>query len=170
MVLYNWRRKHKNHAVVIPRYKQRTDYDCGPASLKMVLAHYGKKVSDVRLRKLCKTSKGYGTGSTAMIKTARKLGFSVGHKNNAKIDDLKKNTLLHHPVIIHYVAWGGGHYSVVIGVSKKHILLADPSKKGVVRTVNRSRFLKYWVDEKITDKHPYRRWMMVVKPRRKKPA
>ncbi len=166
MVLHTWHKKDKNHAIKVPQYRQRTNYDCGPTSLKMVLAHYGKIISVKKLRNLCKTSPENGTGPTGLKKAARRLGFSVWDKNNASIKDLKKYTLLH-PVIVHYVAWGGGHYSVVIGVSKDRVLIADPSKHGIIRTVNKSRFLKYWVDENINDKPPHRRWLLVVKPKKK---
>ena len=58
-----------------PCYKQELDESCLPACLRMVLAGYGVRLSEKRLRKLCHCQPGLGTHSSDVVRAAQSLGF-----------------------------------------------------------------------------------------------
>ena len=111
-------------------YPQQRDYACGPACLRMVFEHLGKKCSEEKLLKLCQTSEKYGTSHKHLINAIRNEKFKYYSKNKANLQDLIKHVNSRYLTIINYVepSSNEGHYAVVTGYTddKKKIILADP--------------------------------------------
>ena len=64
---------HKYKKYYIP---QVDEFDCGVASLAMILKHYGSSVSLAYLRKIAKTTM-EGTTALGIVKTAQELGLET---------------------------------------------------------------------------------------------
>lgn len=99
--------------------------DCGVACLKMILQFYGGNESLERLRNLTNTTK-EGTSAFDLIKGAKKLGFdATGYQ--ATIDQIQSNQL---PVIAYTIInQTYQHYMVIYEITKKWVLVGDPSTK-----------------------------------------
>ncbi|HOF50408.1 MAG TPA: C39 family peptidase [Candidatus Colwellbacteria bacterium] len=130
---------------------------CGPASLKMVLDYYGIKKSESDLARLCRAYKTNGVEAEDIKRAAEGLGLKVVIKNKANFSDIRKYLDKGIPVIVDWFTRGrndypdsevaDGHYSVVVGLDKKHIYLQDP-EIGKIRKIKRDDFLKVWFDFK----------------------
>jgi len=82
----------------VPFYKQKTDSDCGPAALKMVLDYFGenKKLTDIY--KLMDKKEGKGISTIQIAEAASKLGhkaifystYVLLNEENLKLDFYKK--------------------------------------------------------------------------------
>lgn len=93
--------------------------ECGPASLAMILAYYGRWISLDELRDRCDVSR---DGSTALnlLKVARQLGLEAGGCK-CQPEELKKMEL---PVV---VFWNLNHFLVVEGFQGDRVFLNDPA-------------------------------------------
>lgn len=130
---------------------------CGPASLKMVLDYYGIKKSESDLARLCRAYKTNGVEAEDIERAAEGLGLKAVIKNKANFSDIQKYLDKGVPVIVDWFTGGrndypdsevaDGHYSVVVGLDKKHIYLQDP-EIGRIRKIERNDFLKVWFDFK----------------------
>jgi len=118
---------------------------CGPASLKMVFDYYGVSVSEAEISKIAGATKEKGTSIAGLIKAAKHFGFKVFSKERSTISDLKyfiKRKIL---VIVDWFFEDEGHYSVVIDINKKNIVLMDPTLEGI-RKFSAEKFLRVWFD------------------------
>lgn len=70
----------------VPIFKQKTSYTCGPASLKIVLAFLGKRISEAKLTEAIKPNKKTGSSRANLIKAAQEFGFLVKCGQGKKID------------------------------------------------------------------------------------
>jgi len=61
----------------LPLARQKGRFNCGPASLKMVLSYFGNKISLKDLEKEIGYKEGKGTSSIKLIIAAKKLGYKV---------------------------------------------------------------------------------------------
>lgn len=128
---------------------------CAPASLKILLSHYGVNKTEEELAKLCSTSKDLGTNDKSIKKAAEDLGFRVEIKNCADFKDIRQWLEKSTPVIVNWFTRGrsdysdsevaDGHYSVVTGLDDENIYLQDP-EIGKMRTINRNDFMRVWFD------------------------
>jgi len=118
---------------------------CGPASLKMVLDYYGVSVSEAEIAKLSGASKEKGVSAEVLIRVAKGLGFRVFSKKNGNFGDIETFVRKKIPVIVDWFLEDEGHYSVVVDIDKKNIVLMDPSLKGK-RKLSRDSFLRTWFD------------------------
>ena len=99
--------------------------DCGVACLKMVLQFYGGNESLEKLREFTNTTK-EGTSAFDLIKGAKKVGLD-GAGYQATIDQIESNQL---PVIAYTIInQTYQHYMVIYEITKKWILVGDPSTK-----------------------------------------
>lgn len=149
----------------IPYRQQVNEYMCGPATLQMVLAFFGKQSSQRKLRKLMKASpaelKNRGTANHKMVKAAQKAGFYVYVNEDSLIEELKYFIGLGYPVIVNYIEQSEdeGHFSVVTGFSSltKNIILNDPWNGSNLK-ISEPQFLRRW-HGRYDGNH---RWLMVV--------
>ena len=128
---------------------------CGPASLKMVLVHYGIECTEEDLAKLCGTDSDLGTSDQDIKKAAESFGFTVEIKNNSTFEDIQAWLGKKVPVIVNWFTRGrtdyseeevpDGHLSVVVGLDNEHIYLQDP-EIGKLRKITRDDFMKVWFD------------------------
>ena len=141
-------------------YKQKKRM-CGPASLRIVLNYYGLKKSEKELKKLTKATYLKGTESKEIVKVARKLGLKAKYKVNSSINELKSLIKKKIPVIIGWFSpESSSHFSVVEGISKGKIYIADPDF-GKIRKFNIKEFEEYWIDIN-WDKLPFfEKWMII---------
>lgn len=120
---------------------------CGPSSLRTLLSYFGKEFSEEQLAQLAQATMDQGTEHEGMISAAKETGAFVFVKENASIEDLeyfvKKEKL---PVIIGWFDKDGDHYSVVVNVTDKNIIIVDPAANEDQRWLPRDVFPKIWFD------------------------
>lgn len=120
---------------------------CGPSSLRMLLSYYGKEFSEEELAKLASATMDQGTEHEGMISAAKEAGAYVFVKENGTIEDLeyfiKKEKL---PVIIGWFDKDGDHYSVVVNITDKNIIISDPAADEDERWLDRKTFPNIWFD------------------------
>jgi ATP-binding cassette subfamily B protein len=61
-----------------PFYKQLDQMDCGSTCLRMIARYYGRRISQQKLRKLCRINR-EGVSLLGISEAAEKMGFSC-HK------------------------------------------------------------------------------------------
>ncbi|RHJ81515.1 peptidase domain-containing ABC transporter [Parabacteroides sp. AM08-6] len=127
-----------------PFFRQHDSSDCGPSCLRMISAHYGRRMELYRLRDLCFANRN-GVTMLGISDAAEKVGFrTMGIRTS--FDRLQKDVIL--PCIIH---WRQDHFAVVykIKVRKKgehwmgKIYVADPAFGLLTYSV--SEFLDGWL-------------------------
>jgi len=128
---------------------------CGPASLKIVMDHYGVNKSEKELAELTKLVPGLGVDDKSIADAAKALGFKVEIRNESNFEDIEKWLDKDVPVIVNWFTRGrqdyndsevsDGHYSVVIGLDDEYIYLQDPETGGE-RKIDREDFMKVWFD------------------------
>lgn len=124
---------------------------CGPASLKMVMDYYGVSVSEAEVAKSSGSTKEKGTSINGLIKAAKHFGFHVFLKENSSLEDLEYFIQRKIPVIVDWFAEDDGHYSVVVDIDKKNVVLMDPALRKVLiyirrRIFTRETFFRIWFD------------------------
>lgn len=116
--------------------------DCGVACLAMILKHYHSQVSIAHLRHLAKTNI-EGTTALGLVKTAEQFNFEVqAIKADMTLFDIKD---LQYPFIVHVIKDGDLlHYYVVLGSTKKFIIIADPDPDIGIKRMPKKKFEKEW--------------------------
>lgn len=107
-------------ALKIPNIRQQSDYDCGEAAVRCVLAFHGIRAA-VRL-----ATPQHGTDPGQIESSLRNIGLGVV-AGEMSVAMLKRFCTLKLPIIT-LVHWPGGedsHYVVVSGVSKDHVYYHD---------------------------------------------
>lgn len=118
---------------------------CGPASLKMVFDYYGVSASEAEIAKVAGATKEKGVSKAGLIKAAKHFGFRVFSKEKSSLNDLRYFIKRKIPVIVDWFSEDEGHYSVVVGIDKKNIILMDPSYLRR-RKFSLEKFLRVWFD------------------------
>jgi ABC-type bacteriocin/lantibiotic exporter with double-glycine peptidase domain len=146
---------------------------CGPASLKILLDHYGREFSEAELAHLCNATADIGTDHAGMITAAEQLGEAPHVKQDAGIEDLRGYVDKEIPVIVgwysDYKGVEGSHYSVVYHVDDEMISMMDPERDEGMVTMSISEFEKVWYDFDGPEEARVDRWMMVIPGLRKIP-
>jgi ABC-type bacteriocin/lantibiotic exporter with double-glycine peptidase domain len=127
-------------------FKQAKEGFCGPVVLRMAMNYFGVQASEEELAKVASTSEKWGTPVSGMVEAAKHFGFDVFYKEEASIKDLGDYVLdKKMPVIVRWFSEDEGHYSVVIDISDKNIVMADPlfAKK---RIISVEKFSRVWFD------------------------
>lgn len=154
----------------VPHYIQSDDSTCGPASLRMVFAYYGKFLSEEDIANICDHTYEMGCKSEDMVCAAEAVGFDVFLKNNSTIDELERLVNSGVPVIVDWFCGDPpeGHSSVVIGVSKDNIYILDPFLEEM-RVVSKYDFRRCWFDfyeTPITPQNLYVGQIIVIRPKK----
>ncbi|MBQ6202736.1 MAG: peptidase domain-containing ABC transporter [Prevotella sp.] len=128
-------------SIVISR--QLDDMDCGPASLKMIAAYYGKEYSIQTLRDYCYITR-EGVSMQGISEAAERIGLrTLGVR--LTFDQLEKDVPL--PCILH---WNQQHFVVCYKVKlrkrgKEKIHIADPASGKA--TYHKEEFMKCWASD-----------------------
>ncbi|MEK7621603.1 MAG: cysteine peptidase family C39 domain-containing protein [Patescibacteria group bacterium] len=120
---------------------------CGPASLKILLSYFNKDYSEDQLAQLANATRETGTEHEGMIAAIKALGGHVFTKEHGTIEELEyfvREEKL--PVIIGWFDRDGDHYSVVVNITDKNIILVDPATNEPERWLERSTFPRLWFD------------------------
>jgi predicted double-glycine peptidase len=126
--------------------KQKTEYDCGAASVAMLLSHWGQPSTPEEIVAACPASKeGMKAGELRdLIKKRGLKGFLI----HGTLEDLKTELSAKRPVIVGlikpYVNGGFSHYEVVVGINPdlKRVATLDPA--GGPRHNTYEGFLQEW--------------------------
>ncbi|MEK4849012.1 peptidase domain-containing ABC transporter [Paenibacillus sp. FSL H7-0756] len=119
--------------------KQHDIKDCGAACLATICKQYGLKIPISRVREAAGTDN-QGTSAYGLVKAAEQLGFTVKAVKGNQESFFGEYPL---PAIAHVVVDGILlHYVVIHKVTRKEIILADPSK-GIVR-LKPDEFFQMW--------------------------
>ena len=119
--------------IKIKPIKQTRGY-CGPASLKIIMDYYGVDKSQNEWARLTKTSRIKGCLEENIVNISKKLGFKAFVKKNSSIREIRKLVNNDTPIIVDwYSPEEEGHYSVVVGINKGDIIIADPHFGKIVK-------------------------------------
>lgn len=121
-----------------PTYKQHDRMDCGPACLKIIAEHYGKKITLDYLREICFTNRS-GTSLLSLNSAACKIGFRT-ESVKLEVDGLIKKGNL--PCI---AFWQQKHFIVIYKVTATTVYISDPAH-GLL-TYPKKELIKNWADE-----------------------
>jgi len=126
--------------------KQKSDNDCGAASVAMVLSHWGlpSKPEDI-LAECPATKEGIKAGPLRdLIKNRGLKGYLI----HGTLEDLKTELSLQRPVIVGlikpYVNGGYSHYEVVVGINPELKTVATLDPAGGPRQNTFQGFLQEW--------------------------
>ena len=126
----------------MPRYAsilQHDRTDCGAACLAIVSKQYGLRIPITRVREVAGTDT-KGTNVYGLVKAAEQLGFTA---KGVKGDAEAFFSPFPLPCIAHVVVDGSiPHYVVIHKITKKEVIIADPSK-GLHKTTP-EMFFKEW--------------------------
>lgn len=146
--------------VAVPYKRQWLDFTCGPVVLQMVLKYFRIPITRWRAIQLCRTARTTGTARRNLVAAVRSFGLHVHVHTNGTIRELEALTRRHVPVIVNYrePAEEEGHYAVVVGVTKKSIVLHDPYHGPHFRLTH-AEFKQRWHG---VHTRTNRRWLMAV--------
>ncbi len=124
---------------------------CGPASLKMVMDYYGLSVSEKEIARVAGSSRERGTSIKGLIRAAEHFGFKTILKKDASLRDLEYFVNKKIPVIVDWFDREEGHYSVVVDITKRKVVLMDPALRKILiyirrRVFPREVFFRLWFD------------------------
>jgi predicted double-glycine peptidase len=161
----------------IPLYKQKTDYTCGPAVLRMAIASLGVRKSEKYLSRICRTTAKNGTSNFGLKHALRKLGFSYVSEYRSTYSTLrsflKKGIVIvdwmpqiifpTHPDFVKSKEFDpktDSHYAIVLSLGDSFVTLLDPIFGANFR-ISKKKFAKSWRDVR---SHKIRWALSVLKP------
>jgi len=155
------RLKMNKKIIKVPYFKQKKDYTCGVASLRMIFKFYNKRISRNLIVKEAKTEKYKLTKRKDIIVVIKKhefFGYINEHSSLRELMDFVKKG---YPVIIEYIEPSGDdvHISIVVGFDKNYIIFNDPWNGKGFRLKQKEFFKRWVINEKGKGKT---RWALVV--------
>lgn len=113
----------------IPFFAQQTEYTCGAASMRMLLAMAGIRRTEKELARDAKATKAAGIDAPRLATTLRRHGLPVVLTRRLRTTGLKDLLKKKVPVIVNYRMPGEniGHYGVAYGLSANGVIIADPT-------------------------------------------
>lgn len=113
-----------------PFHRQETPYSCVPACVRMVLASFGRELSEAALRALCDCTP-FGTEALKAVDAVRQLGFPATGKHTLSLDELEAQVRqgLYPIVFVNTLPIDGitdGHALVVVGIEQTDVAVYDP--------------------------------------------
>lgn len=141
----------------LSRYRQKKDYTCGPACMKVVLDYFGIKKEINELVKELKTTKKRGTDNAKMIEVIKKNKLKYVVKANSRLADIER-FLKDYLVVVGYFIpyYQESHYAIVKKIDAEKIYFHD-TWFGSNHQYKISYFLKNWWDEE------EKRWLLAIK-------
>jgi len=128
----------------VPFYSQES-YQCGPASLAMVMNYLKVMVKPEEIAEDIYSKSAHGTLNLDMVLYARRKGLSAGqYKGN--LSDIHKNIADGNPLIV-LVDYGfsfyeASHFMVIVGYNEAGIIVNSGKKKD--HFIPEKEFLKSW--------------------------
>lgn len=169
-----------NNKIIILPVKpvvQANNYECGVACIQTILGTRGIRSNRQALKKLLKTNRNYGTMPRNIKEVLGAYEFKVRERFEANLDNIESELSKGRLCLVAYQAWGykkyfetlqSGHYSVIFGIEKDFLWLADPNVRGArvryrkgVRKIKREVFEGRWIDED-GKKKVYDRWYLAI--------
>lgn len=149
--------------VTVEHYRQKPGY-CGPASLKILLSYFGKRFTEEQLARMAGATQDAGTEHEGLIEAIKTIDAYVFVKDDGTLEELEyfvKQEKL--PIIIGWFDRDGDHYSVVVNITDKNIIIVDPATDTPERWLDRATFANLWFDfVGAENKIVSWRWYMVV--------
>ncbi len=127
-----------------PFHEQLDAMDCGPACLRMIAEHYGRRYTLQQLRQRSYVDR-EGVSSRGIIVAAEDIGFrALPVKLPFETTDNESVSLLDAPLpaIVH---WEQNHFVVVYKISKKQVWIANPGR-GKVK-MSDTEFQRHWCSD-----------------------
>lgn len=123
------------------------NHACGPASLAMVLQHYGVRETQARLKPLLLLPERKGTLQIELTAAARREGFAA-LKGPDDLNGLMRDVAAGYPVIVlqnlRFDRWPLWHYAVVIGFDQKDKVVLLRSGTNALIEETYPTFLTTW--------------------------
>lgn len=141
---------------------RQTEGMCGPASLKILLSHYGKEFTQQELATLCRSTAESGTDHQGIIDAVESIGNKPIVKENASLDELRYFIERDTPVIVGWWSDDGDHYSVVYEISEDRIFMMDPQEDLGTTEMSIEEFEKLWYDFDGPENVRVDRWMLAI--------
>ncbi len=157
--------------------RQQNGYECGLSSVMTILGTLGVKVRKDSLKKKLGTTSKHGTHPDKIKTLFQDLELEFREKHRASLNDLENKVKKRKLCLVVYQAWGSqkyydklesGHYSVVFGVEKDYLWLADPYVKMQktrygkgIRKIKKEIFEGRWKDMDYKGKI-YDHWMLAI--------
>lgn len=125
-------------------YRQKNDYYCGPACLKMALSHFGINKSQDALAKIAKTNSRIGTIKSMLVKTLAHNGIIAHKRSYLTIKDLRRLQTTH-IILVNYpeLEEDINHYAIIRSIQQKRIIFFDPWY-GATHAVPLHIFMRRW--------------------------
>lgn len=138
----------------VPFFWQQKDYWCAAASLKMLLAAYGRGGKQSSLARLARTDVD-GVSAFRLQKTLEFLGIACQSKEGGTLTRVRSLLRQRRPVVVGYIepADGDHHFAIIVGLMKKDVILNDPWHGRGFR-MSRREFCRRW-------RADYNCWMLV---------
>ena len=132
--------------IELKAFRQKYDFDCGPACARMVLNYYGKTERYEEIIKGCGCSRKQkdGADGDGIASYLTKRGIASEYRMYVDYDDLKNYVHLGYPVIVSWFSPSPGpHWSVVVACGDNRIVLQDPAI-GRKRYMTVEDFMMVW--------------------------
>ena len=152
---------------------QQTPWTCGPASLRAVLGHYGRDVTEVELSTAACLAPALGATPEGLAKAAEVYGCHAGAFQMNRLGELVDLLAARIPPICIVDSWTRpgevGHYVVVSRIDPKAglITVMDPHTEGNWRVLTVQDFdARWWAKRRGPDGQPVRipRLCVIVQP------
>lgn len=135
---------------------------CGPASLKILLNHYGKDYTEDELAELCRATADKGTDHAGLVEAVRAIGYEPLVKDMATVAELRGLVEQEIPVIVGWYSTDEDHYSVVYDVDDENVSMMDPELDEGIRVMPIPEFETVWYDFDSGAGDRVERWMLAV--------
>lgn len=149
--------------VPVLEYRQKKDWSCGPAALKILLSSRNHEVSEEQLIQLTGAKPEGGVEHEGMTRAAQMLGYKVFATANATEKQVLYFLQNRIPVIVDYQGNIGGHYAVITGYDNGRVIFQDPREEGSLHhSMDWQMFQHRWYNIRYDTHERIDRWMMVI--------
>lgn len=127
-----------------PITKQKTEYTCGPASMRSVFGAFGlPDATEVQLAKELKTNPEHGSSPENMVQVAKSHGLVARARSRRTYEELIEALKNGNTVVPLVQLEGDSHWLIIDTIDKKTIRLMDPYVGDYV-VQSREQFMKRW--------------------------